>query len=151
MSLKNKAFYLILLINKQSRTCCLAFSKKSRCPTWNRSKAPATYTTLSVGLGGFPSLNWIIFCVVGKNWLQPVQGDRAVESCPIVLECSRATSYSNLPCRKCCLVNNNIRPTRSVVDTPAVLCTSLYNEIFDKKVHQMLRTHNVLVSSRCFN
>lgn len=41
-----------------------------------------TLTILSVGFGAFPSLNWIIFCVVGKNWLHPVHGERAEWSWP---------------------------------------------------------------------
>lgn len=39
-------------------------------------------TILSVRAGCFPSLNWMIFWVVGKNWQQPVQGDRAEWSMP---------------------------------------------------------------------
>lgn len=39
-------------------------------------------TILSVGFGDFPSLNWMIFCVVGKNCEHPVHGDRAEWSWP---------------------------------------------------------------------
>lgn len=39
-------------------------------------------TILSSGFGTFPSLNWMIFCVVGRNWLHPVHGDRAEWSWP---------------------------------------------------------------------
>ena len=44
------------------------------------------HTILSPGWGDLPSLNCIIFWVVGRNWLQPVQGDLAAESCPILEE-----------------------------------------------------------------
>lgn len=63
--------------------------------------------TLSEGLGESPLLNWIIFCVVGKNCEHPVYGDLAVESVPRFDECSRATEYSLSPllkftqCLKC--------------------------------------------------
>jgi len=78
--------------------------------------------------GGLPSLNWMIFCVVGRNCEQPVYGLRASESRPSCDEPSWPTSYSSGPWRKCCRVISNMRPTRSVVDTPAVLWTSLNKE-----------------------
>lgn len=40
--------------------------------------------TLSPSAGAFPSLNWMIFWVVGRNWQEPVHGEpRAVWSIPM--------------------------------------------------------------------
>lgn len=46
----------------------------------------AKLTILSPGFGDFPSLNCMIFWVVGKNWLQPVHGLLAAESWPMFEE-----------------------------------------------------------------
>lgn len=112
-------------------------------------KQQITRTILSVGFGDFPSLNWMIFCVVGRNWLQPVHGDRAWWSWPKFdepgeselsndpwktpfssgIDCfvkpSFSIAYSFSPWRKWFFVNNNMRPTKSVVEMPSVRLTSL--------------------------
>lgn len=94
-----------------------------------------------------PSLNWMILRVVGKNWEQPVQGERAVASSPRADDGSRPTSYSCAPRRKCCRVISNMRPTTSVVDTPAVRYTSLHKTPDHQTKFKLWKTFNLRIIS----
>lgn len=78
-------------------------------------------TILSVGFGDFPSLNWMIFCVVGKNCEHPVQGDRAEWSWPkfddpfdvhLFLPVFMCTSFKRFK-----IIVSNINMVRSLVQS----------------------------------